>query len=153
MGEYKMNMGEICNQCSKQCPVQSDASGKSSGSWMTINTGGDITHLCSYICYRSGRDKYPKGLWDLVQNKEDFDDIRPVSHGHRKKPSFQYMNHEGLLQLSEEEVTRYYDTLDNQVTLNPNISEVYDEQEKEDRWVRELEEEWETGSGKDDYYE
>ena len=152
-------MSNLCNQCSNPCSRLSDESsgkisgktsgkisGKTSDPWMTIDNEGDITHLCSYVCYRRGRDKYPKKLWPLIQNKDDFDDIRPIQSNQLVKQSFQYLNYDELLQLSEADVDTYYDDLDNQVTMNPQISEVYHEQEQEDRRVHELEEEWETGS-------
>jgi hypothetical protein len=114
---------------------------------MTIDNEGDITHLCSYVCYRRGRDKYPRKLWPLIRNKGDFDDIRPVHSLQPVKQPFQYLNYDELLQLSEEEVNHYYDNLDNHVTLNPQVAEVYHEQEQEDRRVQELEEDWEMGPG------
>ena len=116
--------------------------------WMTIHddSRSETTHLCSYLCYRRGRDKYPKNLWPLVQNKEDFQDIRPIQTL-QPAEKFQFLRHDDLLQLSTAEVDHYYDNLRDQVTLNPQISGVQEEEEEEDRRIRELEEEWETGSG------
>ena len=143
-----------CHQCSKPCSEQSeDTLGRKSDPWMTIDNEGDITHLCSYLCYRKGRDKYPKKLWPLIQNKDDFDDIRPIHSLQLVKKSFQFLNYDELLQLSEEELDEYYDNLDHHTTLNPQISEVHHDQEREDRRVKELEEEWDTASegAGDDY--
>jgi len=70
-----------------------------------------------------------------------------------QEKSFQFLIHDDLLQMSDAEVDHYYDTLHDQVTLNPLMSEVHHDEECEDRRIRELEEEWETGPGDqgDDY--
>ena len=130
----------MSHQCCIQCSKTSDKA------WMTILNEGETTHLCSYLCYRRGRDKYPKKLWPLIQNKEDFDDIRPIQMLQLKTKSFQFLNYDELLQLPDEEVGDYYDNLDDHMTLNPMVSEIHHEQEQEDRRVRELEDEWETSS-------
>jgi hypothetical protein len=142
-------MSITCIQCSRDIDEKKP--------WMTIHNGSaseaseaseaPCSYLCSYLCYRRGRDKYPKNLWSLVQNKEDFQDIRPIQNLQSAEKSFQFLRHDDLLQMSDAEVDHYYDNLHNQVTLNPQISEVHHEEEREDRRVRELEEEWETGSG------
>jgi len=113
-----------------------------------VGSGAQCSYLCSYLCYRKGRDKYPKNLWSLVQNKEDFQGIRPTQTLQLPEKSFQFLRHDDLLQLSDAEVDHYYDNLRDQVALNPQISVVQEEEEeREDRRIRELEEEWETGSG------
>ena len=122
-------------------------------SWMTISIGNETTHLCSYICYRRSRDRYPKKLWPHVQNKEDFDDIRPVMNLSESVQTFHYLSYDELLQLSEESTSQYYQDIEDHMTLNPMISEIHHEQEKEDKRTREIEEEWEEDSNEsvDDY--
>jgi hypothetical protein len=148
-------MSITCIQCSRDIDEKKP--------WMTIHNGSaseaseaseaPCSYLCSYLCYRRGRDKYPKNLWPLVQNKEDFQDIRPIQNLQPAENPFQFLRHEDLLQMSDAEVDHYYDNRHNQVTMNPLSGVQEEEEEREDMRVRELEEELETGSGAqwDDY--
>ena len=129
-------MSHSCIQC--QITIQLD------NSWMRVLQGDVTTHLCSYLCYRKGRDKYPKSLWPLVQNKEDFNDIRPVMNPSEIVETFQFLNHDELLQLSKEEVDKYYDDLEDHTVMNPMVTEIHHEQETEDRRIQGMEDEWES---------
>ena len=56
------------------------------------------------------------------------------------------MSHDELLQLSETEQDAYYESLHSSIDLNPMLTEVYEQQESEDRRTQMLEEDWESGS-------
>ena len=101
-------------------------------------------HLCKYLCYRDYETQLPSGWWSELINREDFNHIRPVQLN--PKQTFRLLSHDELLQLSETEQDEYYESLHSTIDLNPMLTEVYEQQESEDRRTQMLEEDWETGS-------
>lgn len=78
-------------------------------------------------------------------NREDFNQIRPIPHVPAKQ-TFRLLSHDELLQLSETEQDMYYESLHSSIDLNPMLTEVYEQQESEDRRTQMLEDDWESGS-------
>lgn len=103
------------------------------------------THLCRYLCYRDYETKLPSGWWSSLINREDFNQIRPIPHVPAKQ-TFRLLSHDELLQLSETEQDMYYESLHSSIDLNPMLTEVYEQQESEDRRTQMLEDDWESGS-------
>jgi hypothetical protein len=129
-----------CAHCGNSCGNKS---------WMMIRTqSDDVHHLCSYICYNTSRSNYPPRLTEVL-NRGDFNYLFPNIEPPREI-KFQFLNHEDLLQMSENEICAYYDHLDMTV-MNPVEYEVHLEQEENDRRTREIEEEFYLSSEEDDY--
>lgn len=114
--------------------------------WMSVDLNPtQPTHLCRYLCYRDYQTQLPSGWWSSLINREDFNQIRPIPHIATKQ-TFRLLSHDELLQLSETEQDAYYESLQSTIDLNPMLTEVYEQQESEDRRTQMLEEDWESGS-------
>ena len=103
------------------------------------------TNICRYLCYRDYETHLPSGWWSSVMNREDFNQIRPIPHVATQQ-TFRLLSHDELLQLSETEQDGYYESLHSSIDLNPMLTEVYEQQESEDRRTQMLEEDWDSSS-------
>ena len=103
------------------------------------------TNICRYLCYRDYETQLPSGWWSSLINQEDFNHIRPIPHVATQQ-TFRLLSHDELLQLSETEKDGYYESLHSSVDLNPMLTEVYEQQESEDRRTQMLEEDWDSSS-------
>lgn len=105
--------------------------------WMKIRCQTEPHNLCSYLCYTRVRSQYPRNLSDYIINREDFNFLMPRVH--EPQPTFQLLQHEDFLQMSEAEICEYYDRLE-EVVIDPIRLEVHEEQEREDKHTRDIEE-------------
>ena len=77
-----------------------------------VNYDIDNKYICSYLCYKSANneDQY---LWSKVNNKEDFDDVRPVLP--KKEKPFVFLTEKELGNFKDDELSAY----------NVNMNEYY----------------------------
>lgn len=126
-----------CEHCSKEI------SGKP---WMSLQRDDQQSnHLCSYICYR----RAPDSTWSQVLNKEDFNTLFPVIRITTTSEPFHYLRHDDLLQMSDTDISEYYDRLDEERMMNPIATEIHETQEYEDKLTRAIEDE--SSDNEDDY--
>ena len=134
---FSHTIAESCTHCSH---CSKEIYGKP---WMSLG-GENQKHLCSYICYR----REPPSTWSQVLNKEDFNTLFPVLRKSLRKP-FRYLRHDDLLQMSESEISQYYERLDEERMMNPIATEIHEIQEYEDNLTRAIEDE--SSDNEDDY--
>jgi len=108
--------------------------------WITINFPDNLFHACSYLCYKAASESLPKKHFDLIVNKEDFNEPRPVTVKPRSTPSFKFLTETEIYTLTNEQYRDYKDGIDEQFLLNPVQAEVYHENMRNDAYVRRLEE-------------
>lgn len=107
-------------------------------------------YICGYICYRRLREnnKLPNDLWNHIVNKEDYKGL--ISPMITQNEKFQYLTHEELKNMDIDEREKYYNTLDEQISFNPEYKEIYEEQLREDMRTSEIED-YNISSDNDDY--
>ena len=49
-----------------------------------VNYDNDQKCICSYLCFKSKKN-IEKDLWHRVNNKSDFDDVRPIMKQEKKE--------------------------------------------------------------------
>jgi len=81
-----------------------------------VNYDEDNKCICSYLCFKS-KKKEEKDLWHRVNNKCDFDDLRPIMK--IKKKEFIFLTEKELLELQENELIEYYNDLNEYYWTNP----------------------------------
>lgn len=130
-------MNNFCQHCNKICD----------DSWMILKNDDIILdteekkapkylHYCSYICHNRERINLPKSIWNILENKEDFN-LKLVPIINYKKDKFQYLTYEELKKMSDDEKYNYYLEKDNQMDSYRNS--IHDEIEKEDEYTSYLE--------------
>jgi len=97
-------------------------------------------YICSYICYRRLDEKnmLPKNLWNHIVNKEDYKGL--ISPIIPKKNTFQYLTHEEIMNLNENERNKYYNEKEDQIEINSELVDFRNELEREEQRIFELEE-------------
>ena len=130
-------MNNYCQHCNKICD----------DSWIILKNDNIILdtedkkapkflHYCSYICHNRQRPNLPKSIWNLVENKNDFNlDLVPIVK--KQKKEFQYLTFNEIQNLSEEDKHNYYLEKDNQI--DTYRKSIYDELEREDEYTSYLE--------------
>ena len=130
-------MNNYCQHCNKICE----------DSWIILKNDNIILdtedkkapkflHYCSYICHNRQRPNLPKSIWNLVENKNDFNlDLVPIVK--KQKKEFQYLTFNEIQNLSEEDKHNYYLEKDNQI--DTYRKSIYDELEREDEYTSYLE--------------
>ena len=130
-------MNNYCQHCNKICD----------DSWIILKNDNIILdtqdkkapkflHYCSYICHNRQRPNLPKSIWNLVENKNDFNlDLVPIVKIQKKE--FQYLTFNEIQKLSEEDKYNYYLEKDNQI--DTYRKSIYDELEREDEYTSYLE--------------
>ena len=130
-------MNNYCQHCNKICD----------DSWIILKNDNIILdtedkkapkflHYCSYICHNRQRPNLPKSIWNLIENKNDFNlDLVPIVK--KQKKEFQYLTFNEIQNLSEEDKHNYYLEKDNQI--DTYRKSIYDELEREDEYTSYLE--------------
>tara|TARA_B100000035_G_C20887334_1_gene503308 strand:+ start:416 stop:850 length:435 start_codon:yes stop_codon:yes gene_type:complete len=97
-------------------------------------------YICSYICYRrlDEKNKLPKNLWNHIVNKEDYKGL--ISPIIPKKNTFQYLTHEEIMNLNENERIKYYNEKEDQIEISSELVDFRNELEREEQRIFELEE-------------
>ena len=99
-----------CQECSKV---------KKGTPW--VNYDEDNKCICSYLCFKSKKKK-EKDLWHRVNNKCDFEDLRPIMK--IKKKEFVFLTTRELLELKENELVEYYNNMNEYYLINPERAEL-----------------------------
>ena len=86
-----------------------------------VNYDNDKKCICSYLCFKS-KKKEEKDLWHRVNNKCDFDDVRPVIK--IKEKEFVFLTTRKLLELKENELVEYYNNMNEYYWMNPERAEL-----------------------------
>lgn len=139
-----------CSHCSKEISgkpwmsLQQSIQQSNQQSNQQNNQQNNQKHLCSYICYR----REPDSTWSQVLNKEDFNTLFPVIRTTTTSEPFHYLRHNDLLQMSDTDISEYYERLDEERMMNPIATEIHETQEYEDVLTRAIEDE---SSDNDDY--
>mgnify|MGYP001037909566 CR=1 FL=1 len=120
------------------CSCQSVKEGKP---WITVDFPGNLYHACSYSCNRKMDDVLPKGYYDLIVNKEDFNEPMPVIRTKPKYEPFNFLTDTEIKHMSTEEYAKYEENVDEQCLLNPTRSNVYYEQLENEEHERLIENE------------
>ncbi len=106
-------------------------------------------HICSYLCYRGSKDKFPDKIWPYIANKEDYEGlIRPVVMP-KKKNRFEFLTHAEIKALDDTMRDNYYKEKEEFSEFNREIAEIHDELEQEDARTYMIEED--SGSLSDGY--
>ena len=96
-------------------------------------------YICSYVCYKrlSESNKIPKNLWPHIVNQEDYIDIiNPVLP---KEKEFQYLTHDELLEMNDKQRENYFKIKDEQIEYDSELTKIREDNEKEDKYIYELE--------------
>ena len=108
-------------------------------------------HICSYLCYRGSRDKFPSKIWAYIVNKEDYEGlIRPVMMP-KKKNRFEFLTYAEIQELDDTQRDDYYKEKAKFSEFNEKIAEIHDELAAEDERTRSMEGEIRGSSDNDDY--
>lgn len=116
--------------------------------WISLNLNrwddvkGPVT-FSSYLEYRGNLNKLPKQHFDLIINKEDFNEPRPVIHRPQVE-TFNFLTETEMDALTNEEYRQYTQDLNDYFIMNPIRSEIYLEQMSNDSYARNLEESYST---------
>ena len=86
-------------------------------------------------------DVLPKGYYDLIVNKEDFNEPMPVIRTKPKYEPFNFLTDTEINNMSTEEYSKYEENVDEQCLLNPMRSNVYYEQLENEEHERRIENE------------
>lgn len=114
--------------------------------WISLNLkrwdglSGPVT-FSSYLEYKRSLNQLPKKHYDLILNKEDFNEPRPVVY---KPPEieFNFLTETELDSLTYEQYRQYQHELSDHFMMNPLRSEIYLEQMENDRYTQSLEHEY-----------
>ena len=99
-----------CQECSKV---------KKGIPW--VNYDNDQKCICSYLCFKS-KKKEEKNLWHRVNNKCDFNDVRPIMK--IKKKELVFLTEKVLLELLDNELIEYYNELNEYYWTNPERAQL-----------------------------
>jgi hypothetical protein len=80
------------------------------------------------------RDVLPVGYYDLIINKEDFNEPRPINNNPTYEP-FVFLTATEIAGLNSAEYTNYTNNLNEELLLNPLRSTIYYEQLENDEYV------------------
>mgnify|MGYP001170946103 CR=1 FL=1 len=121
-----------------------------SNRWDDVN--GPVT-FSSYLEYKANLDKLPVKHYDLIINKEDFNEPRPVIVTHKKPSTFNFLTETEINELTHEQFLKYRDELGEQFLLNPVRSSIYEESMLNDAYTQSIEDEYDSyeSSEMDDY--
>ena len=130
----------------ERCSVSAECTvcGKSKErSWIILKNAGlkdtneKFLHYCSYLCYTGCKAELPKNVGRLVENKEDFNDLRPVLKPRKKE--FHMLTFHEIKELSETQKETYYKEMDNHFILNPSLYQLYEDEYQEDARIYDME--------------
>jgi len=93
------------------------------------------------ICITLVHILLPKGYYDLIVNKEDFNEPMPVIRTKPKYEPFNFLTDTEIKHMSTEEYAKYEENLDTEFLLNPTRSKVYYEQLENEEHERLIENE------------
>ena len=116
--------------------------------WISIKSNrwdeldGPVT-FSSYLEYKNNLDKIPRKHFDLIINKEDFNEPRPIIHRPQVE-TFNFLTETEMDALTNEEYRQYTQDLSDYFMMNPIRSEIYLEQINNDSYARNLEEHYST---------
>jgi len=130
-----------CNSCN---------SIKEGKPWLSVNFPRKTYHTCSYLCNIKMRDVLPRNYYNLIINKEDFNEPRPFHHNPTYEP-FVFLTETEINSLNNDEYTTYTTNLDEELLLNPLRSTVYYEQLENDAYEKAIE--LDDGSSSEDNHE
>ena len=89
-------------------------------------------HICSYLCYRGSKDKFPNKIWSYISNKEDYEGlIRPVIMP-KNKNRFEFLTHAEIKALDDTMRDNYFKEKAEFSEFNREIADIYEELEQED---------------------
>ena len=125
--------------------------------WISLNIkrwddlDGPVT-FSSYLEYKGNLDKLPRRHFNLVLNKEDFNEPRPIIHK-PKQETFNFLTETEIKDMTNDEYNNYKQELSDFSMMNPIRSEIYFEQMANDNYTREIEEDYpsEDEFTEDDY--
>ena len=126
-----------CQECSKV---------KKGTPW--VNYDEDNKCICSYLCFKDKKN-VDKDLWQRVNNKCDFEDLRPIMK--IKKKEFVFLTEKELSKLRENELIEYYNELNEYYWTNPERAELQQSIIDETTYSDESESEYDSYSD-EDYY-
>ena len=112
--------------------------------WITLrcdrwdDVTGPVT-FSSYLHYRNNLDKIPRDHFHLIQNKEDFNEIRPVIH-QPVSNEFIFLTETEINDLTNEQYSQYKLDYEEACFLNETKSRVYEEGLHNDEYTRSIEE-------------
>ena len=115
-----------------------------------VNYDKDNKCICSYLCFKS-KKKEEKDLWHRVNNKCDFDDIRPVIK--IKEKEFVFLTTRELLELKENELVEYYNNMNKYYLINPERAELQQNIINESVYSDESESEYDSYSEEEYYFD
>ena len=106
--------------------------------WLSVNFPRKTYHTCSYLCNINMRDVLPVGYYDLIINKEDFNEPRPINNNPTYEP-FVFLTATEIAGLNSAEYTNYTNNLNEELLLNPLRSTIYYEQLENDEYEKAIE--------------
>ena len=108
-------------------------------------------YICGYICYRRLREGniLPSNLWQHIVNKEDYKGL--ISPIIPQKHQFQFLTHEELRGMGDDDVEKYYQERENQIYMDPELIDIHEELFNEDKRTEFLERESSGEETFDDY--
>ena len=115
-----------------------------------VNYDDDKKCICSYLCFKS-KKKEEKDLWQRVNNKSDFEDVRPIMK--IKKKNFIFLTKRELLELQENELIQYYSDLNEYYWMNPERAELQQNIINESVYSDESESEYDSYSEEEYYFD
>ena len=114
--------------------------------WISISMkrwdecSGPVT-FSSYLEYKKHLNKLPKKHFDLIINKEDFNEPRPVIE-EKKEADFPFLTETEINDLSYDQYRQYKIDLHDYFLMNPIKLQIYDELINNDAYTRSIEEEY-----------
>lgn len=108
-------------------------------------------NICSYLCYRGSRDKFPNKIWPYIANKEDYEGLISPVMMPKKKNRFEFLTHAEIQVLDDTTRDNYYKEKEEFSEFNREISEIHDELAFEDERMCRIESEISGLSDNEDY--
>ena len=99
-------------------------------------------HICGYSCSIRGKEsgKIPSRLWPHIINKEDFEEYRKLYPNiTKKKLTFEYLTIDEIREMSDIQREDYFIQKEKQDSLDPFLSDIHNELNKEDERVYQIE--------------
>ncbi len=108
-------------------------------------------YVCSYKCCRRLHNDhmFPPNLWQHIVNKEDYKGL--ISPIIPQKHQFQFLTHEELRGMGDDDVEKYYQERENQIYMDPELIDIHEELFNEDKRTEFLERESSSEETFDDY--
>ena len=127
--------------------------------WMTLtmdrwdDLNGPVT-FSSYLEYRYNLNKLPKQHFDLIENKEDFNHIRPIVVQPQVEPRFEFLTETEINLMTNEQYEQYKLDYEEECLLNQIRSDIHQEGIDNDAYTQFIEEDYhseEDSTSVDDY--